>query len=83
MVVKYDEIQKRKNRFPIDNLIELKNELAQKVGFDPDKIVILNNSYGEYETEYDGELWSNCLSYEEAESELHILFRGIELGKGA
>ena len=63
------------------NLTELVEELSKQVGFDSNRIWIGRNAYDEYEMEIDGELWSNSYTYDETETAIRCLFKGMELNK--
>ena len=63
------------------SLTELVEELSKQVGFDSNRIWIGRNSYDEYEMEIDGELWSNSYTYDETETAIRCLFKGMELNK--
>jgi len=63
------------------SLTELVEELSKQAGFDSNRIWIGRNAYDEYEMEIDGELWSNSYTYDEAETAIRCLFKGMELNK--
>ena len=65
----------------VRELRRLVKELAKKTAVDPKDFCVFKNSYGEYETVYYGDTYSNCLTFEEAESEIRTIFKGIEIGK--
>ena len=62
-----------------DRLKELKDTLAKIYDFDDSRIWIGYTSYGTFEIDIDDEVWSNDLTYVEAESEIRSIFKGIEL----
>ena len=64
-----------------NSLTELVEELSKQVGFDSNRIWIGRNSYDEYEMEIDGELWSNSYTYDETETAIRCLFKGMKLNE--
>lgn len=64
-----------------NELIGLVKILAEPLEFNPNRIWIGRNSYGEYEMEIDNQTWCNCYSYPEAKQSIYDIFKGIELGR--
>lgn len=66
---------------PIEKLKLLTKTLSKRYGLDIDKIKIWEDDDGRFGIDIDDKPWSNYLLYEEMESSIRDIFKGIEMGK--
>ena len=65
---------------PFTKLKEIIEAEEKRTDFDHDRIIVTIEDH-KFSIKIDNRLWSNQLSYYEAEDQIYCIFKGIELGR--